>query len=385
MELFSVMLFGTSTSNPLNAAFGWLTKVLYEFFGSYGWAIVFVTIIIRGILIPLNVRSQKAMTKQQALGAQQAEIKRKYPDDKQKQQEELSKLLSANGAKPFGGCLMSFIPIIIIWPIYSIVRAPYLFLTGITAEKLTEIGNFLLGKGIIDENIARMASSNPIPVMTALEKSGTALQEAVSKGLIQMGQLIDMDFLGFDLSITPSWNPSVLFGPEMGTYLPLLLIPFFVVLTNLIQIRLTTVLRPNYKEEKEAKERAKSNPARAEQVPQNSSEGTMKMMNWLMPVISLVFTFTQPSAMGFYWIVGAVLMIAQQVITYYLYTKPLEERKKELKEIKALAFSKGINTAEQIAEEKFGKKEKKKSSDAAPVATEAKKKAGGYSRQKGKK
>ena len=53
---------------------GWLTSLLYEFFGNFGLAIIFLTIIVRGLLVPLNVRSAKAMMKQQALNDKQAEI-----------------------------------------------------------------------------------------------------------------------------------------------------------------------------------------------------------------------------------------------------------------------------------------------------------------------
>ena len=136
MGFFSVILFGSNPSNPLNAAFGWMTRVLYNFFGSYGWAMIFITVILRGILIPLNVRSQKSMVKQQALASQQAEIKRRYPDDKMKQQEEISKLLAANGAKSFGGCLLPLLQLFILLPIYNIVQAPHLFITNISTEKL---------------------------------------------------------------------------------------------------------------------------------------------------------------------------------------------------------------------------------------------------------
>ena len=45
------------------------------------------------------------MMKQQTLSDKQAEIKRKYPDDKQKQTEELQKLFQENGASPLGEAL----------------------------------------------------------------------------------------------------------------------------------------------------------------------------------------------------------------------------------------------------------------------------------------
>ena len=44
-----------SILDPLYTLFGWLTRVLFNFFGNYGLAIIFLTVIIRGALIPLNI------------------------------------------------------------------------------------------------------------------------------------------------------------------------------------------------------------------------------------------------------------------------------------------------------------------------------------------
>ena len=49
---------------PIATLFGWLTSLLYEFFGNFGMAIIFLTIIVRGLTVPLNIRSAKAMMKQ---------------------------------------------------------------------------------------------------------------------------------------------------------------------------------------------------------------------------------------------------------------------------------------------------------------------------------
>ena len=51
--------------------FGWLTRILFGFFGNYGMAIIMLTVIIRAALIPLNVKSQKSMIKMQALSERQ--------------------------------------------------------------------------------------------------------------------------------------------------------------------------------------------------------------------------------------------------------------------------------------------------------------------------
>jgi YidC/Oxa1 family membrane protein insertase len=297
-------------------------------------AVIALTLIVRGLLIPLNVRSQRSMVKQQALSAQQAEIRRMYPDDKQKQNEEISKLFQQNGVSSLGGCFLPFLQIFFIWPVFEVVRAPLRYLSMVSVENIKALGELL--------NIANV-KTNSIPVVTALQNSPELLREAVNKGLIGVSQMVDMHFLGLDLSLTPQWNPTVLFGPEWKIYLPLMILPILVLGTTLIQTRVTNLLKPDRKAEKaakEAKERARVNPARKDQAQESSMQSTMKIMLYLMPLMMLVFTFTLPAAMAFYWIIGNIMGILQQVIIFFLFTKPMEAKKAEMEALKAMAFVK---------------------------------------------
>ena len=390
MDFFPVMFFGGAT-NPLTTFFGMLTRLLYVFFDSYGWAIIFLAIILNGLLIPLNLRSQKSMTKQQAMSSKTAEIKRQYANDKAKQEEEMQKLMKEQGAGGmFGGCILMIIPMFIIIPLFSIVRAPMVHLTEVKTEQMEYIGNMLQEDGTITEAQARNPAGDNIPIIQALENNPDALRKAVDNGWIKTGQMIDMNFLGIDLSITPSVSPDKLFGEERSIYLPLLGMGIFYLITSGAQMWLSTVTRPNYKADKEAKTLAKNNPARAEQVSKNAAAGSSKGMLGFMMLMSLWFTFSQPSAMGVYWIAGNLIRIVQQIITYYMYTKPFELKKAEMAAIKSIAFTKGIKTAEQMALEVNQPKKKNKKSaveDSIVKAEEEndKKKSEGYQRQKRKK
>lgn len=340
------------SDNPLNIFFGWLTRLFYNFFGSYGLAIIALTIVIRGVLIPLNVRAQRSTMKQQALSAQQAEIRRRYPDDKQKQNEEITKLLQENGVSGFGGCLLPFLQLFFIFPIYSIVRAPLRYITEVSSGSLKALGTLLKENGLVSDNIAKMATQNNIPILHSLQNNPDVLREAVSAGYIKMSQIIDLHFWGLDLSLTPQFKPSVLFGPDWKMYVPLLIIPLLVLITTLIQTKVMNLLKPNRqaeKDAKEAKERARTNPARRDQAVENSAETTMKMMVWLMPILSLVMTFTFPAAMAFYWIIGNIIGILQQVIIFYLFTKPLEAKKEEMELMKKMAFAKNAAIEPELA------------------------------------
>ncbi len=342
--------------DPLYALFGWLVRVLYGFFGNYGLAIIALTIIIRGVLIPLNVSSQKSMLKMQALSGKQAELQRKYGDDKEKYQEALMELQKENGAGGLSGCLLPIIQIFLIWPIYRIVSGPLVYLSQISKDSVQQMIDRASASDLVTKTTTLV---NHIGLIQALNNNADFLKTCVDKGLISMSQMIDLHFLGLDLTLVP-WNviKENLLQPQK--YILLLIFPLIVLGINILQMQLTKILKPGYKEEKIAKERAKENPAKAGQVPENQAESTMKMMNWMMPLVMLYTTFILPLAMGLYWIVGGIMAIITQLITYYLFTKPYEQKKAEVELRKEQVFKKkALAAADAGSSNKSGKNKKK--------------------------
>lgn len=313
---------------PLATVFGWLTQLLYEFFGNFGLAIIFLTIIVRGVTMPLNIRSAKSMMKQQTLADKQAAIKRKFPDDKQKQNEEIQKLFTENGVSPLSGCLTPLLTLLLLIPMYYIVREPLHYVTGVSTSNIKEMGTILGIKG---------AASNNIPIITRLTSDGKAMSEMVSKGLIKAQQIPQMKFLGLDLGATPTWRPSAI-KENVALYLPLLIIPVLVLATTILQTVITNATKPDAKKKKEEKERAKNNPAF--NAPEEPAAKTAQTMMIIMPAIMVISTFMLPAAFGFYWIVGNLMSILQQVLTYFMFSKPYEEKKRELMQQKKMAFKK---------------------------------------------
>ncbi|MBR1796396.1 MAG: membrane protein insertase YidC [Clostridiales bacterium] len=336
--------------------FGWLMRILFGFFGNYGIAIIMLTVIIRAALIPLNIKSQKSMIKMQALSGKTAELQRKYGDDKQKYQEEVMKLQQENGAMGFSGCILPFIQLFLIWPIYRIVSGPLIYLSKVSTDNVQAMIDLANSEGLIASK--RLTAQLHIPLIEILNNNSEFLSKCISKGYIAMGQLLDLHFLGMDLTKTPAWNPITIIS-DPKTYLPLLLFPILVIATNVISMRMSTMLRPGYKEQKEAKEREKKNPARAGQAStaNDQAEMTTKMMTWMMPFLMLWTTFTLPAAMGLYWVVGGIMGIITQLLTYFLFTKPYELKKQEMEQKKADAFKK--NSSEKKDENRKKNKKKK--------------------------
>lgn len=80
---------------------------------AYGTTIVLVTLIIRVILLPLNIKQTKSTIQMSAVQPLTKKIQDKYKSDPKKSQEEVMKLYKEKGVSPFGGCL----PLIVQYPI----------------------------------------------------------------------------------------------------------------------------------------------------------------------------------------------------------------------------------------------------------------------------
>ena len=358
-----------SILDPLYTLFGWLTRVLYDFFGNYGLAIIFLTVIIRGALIPLNIRSQKSMLKMQALSGKQAELQRQYGDDKEGYQEAFMKLQKENGAGGLSGCLLPFLQLFFIWPIYRIVSGPLIYLSQVSKENITamiDLGSRMGEGGILAKGITPEIH---IGLINALNENAQFLNECVGKGLIKIEQLVDLHFLGLDLSVTPAWNPVVI-ARDPKTYVPMLIIPVLVVAINIVVMQMSKMLKPGWKEEEEAKKRAKVNKAMEGQNSKGGAEdysqNMMKIMNWTMPILMLWTTFAMPAAMGIYWIISGLMTIVTNIIVYFMFTKPYEVKKAEIEAKKDAVFKKsgkaqlaGVNAdVDAKSSKKNGKKNK---------------------------
>jgi YidC/Oxa1 family membrane protein insertase len=110
-------------ANVIQDAFSPLIKVFEEIMvfihnhlvgGSWGLAIVGLTVLIRGILVPLTYRQLKSMQEMQRLAPQMQEIKERYKDDKQRQQQELMKFYQENKINPLASCL----PLLLQLPVF---------------------------------------------------------------------------------------------------------------------------------------------------------------------------------------------------------------------------------------------------------------------------
>lgn len=92
----------------------YLLQFFYKLIHNYGIAIILLTIFVKLLLHPINVKSLKSMKAMQQLQPKLKELQKKYKDDKQRLNQETMQLFKAHKANPMGGCL----PMLAQFPIY---------------------------------------------------------------------------------------------------------------------------------------------------------------------------------------------------------------------------------------------------------------------------
>lgn len=95
---------------------------LYIILGSFGLAVLILTVIIRLILCPLNNKSLKSQKEIQEIQPLVKEIQTKYKTDTQKQAEELLRLYREKGFNPFAGFWYILLQIPIVIAIYQVIK-----------------------------------------------------------------------------------------------------------------------------------------------------------------------------------------------------------------------------------------------------------------------
>lgn len=290
--------------------FAWLVRLFYNLTSSYGMAIILFTLVVKLILLPFQMKSKRSMIRMNRLSGKMQEIQKKYANNQAKMNEEIQKLYEEEGVSPMSGCLWSFLPLPILLALYSIMRQP--------------ITHFmLLSESVVQDLVAKVTTAGVDMSSIVQMKDGAAV---VSNGVTQLqpyGQInllkaiteyapdaasgidgwinLDYNFLGLDLSATPStaFSNFSLTWPIIG----LILIPILAGGFQLLMTRITMKQQPQQ---------------------EGPGAGSTKMMMYMMPLMSVYIAFIMPAALGIYWIAQSVFSAVQEFVLGKFYTKKME-------------------------------------------------------------
>ncbi len=283
---------------------GFIIEKIYELVNNYGWAIIIFTIIIKMVVLPLTIKSQKAMKKQQKIQPVIMELQEKYKNDQEKLQTEMMKIYRENDISMTGGCLPMLIQMPILIGLYQVIQKPLSYLMHVDFNAADAINKVLdLQKRIMEAgvNIGNLKSAT-------MENLANTSQIQLAKWSETLNGasdpwVINFNFLGMDLSNAPLIAvQSILHGDfsDMSTVL-LILIPIVAIASTWFVSKQSQMMS-QAKNDKEEKKKQQDDPAAQ----------MNKSMMMMMPIMTGFFTFTLPSGLGIYWIISNVMQIIQQ-------------------------------------------------------------------------
>ena len=297
-------------------------------------SIVIITIIIYMCLLPLTIKQQKFSKLSQKMQPEMQAIQAKYKNKKDQasmmaMQEETQLLYQKYGISPMGSCVQMLIQMPILFALYRVFYNIPAYLSGVKGSFTGLVDSIQQTSGYQDTLVSLMEKYNVV-TSSGLNASNVASKLADASGDNLSNYIIDIlyklpskgwdalldgkffdgiqsvvekthdallhfnYFLGLNISDTPWYIIKSNFTDKPDKWLLFvilaLLIPVLSYLTQMINIKLM--------------------PQATNGNDQMASQ--MKMMNLMMPLMSLFFCFTVPVGLGIYWICSALVRGIQQ-------------------------------------------------------------------------
>ena len=219
--------------------FGYVLKLLYTIVGNYGWAIILFSIIVKVIMIPISIKQQKSLKKNQKIQDEMKQIQFKYKNDPEKLNQETMALYKREGMSPFSGCLSGILQIILLFSVFLLVRQPLTYMVKMNSDVINNM------VAVVKENEEQVQEAykeiSVIKYVKNLEnKVSVSKDKSFDMKKFAEEANLNMDFFGIDLSQVPKDN---------FTDIKTLIIPILYVISSFISIRISSSMTKKNKEE----------------------------------------------------------------------------------------------------------------------------------------
>lgn len=292
----------------LGTALGWIMSLIYDLIHNYGLSIIVFTFFTKLLLFPLSLLTQKNSINMVRLMPEENALKIKYIDDKDKLADERLALYKRYKYHPILGTVPLLIQIPLVLGLVYVIYRPLSFVLQIDGSIIDSMKDWLINvvqSTKTEDNIYQVEIINKIKDGILPEGSSFASAIADIKAL-------DMHFLGFDLSRSPSIK-------SMDKYI---LVP---ILSGISAWLLCVVQN-------------KIN------ILQMAAGNANKITTTIfMVAFSTYFAFLVPAGVGLYWIFGNIFAIPSMMLTNlcmppkkyidYEYLKKMQQQRIEKEKI----------------------------------------------------
>ena len=286
-----------------------------------GLCIILFTILIYVLMLPMTIKQQKFSKLSAQMNPELQKIQKKYKGKQDqvsmmKMNEETREVYAKYGVSPTGSCLPLLIQFPILFALYRVIWNVPAYVAGVK-EAMMGLVNAIMGVSGAQELLTDMATKNQInfdklgfnaeSIVDTLYKlkpaDWTTLAEkfpSLTDNITSTQAHLDKMNYFFGLNISDSPLNVLTSALESKSWLLVIGALAIPILSGVTQW-LNTKLMPQ--------------PESQGNDQNNTMASSMKMMNNVMPIMSVVFCFTLPAGLGIYWIASAVVRSIVQVIT----------------------------------------------------------------------
>lgn len=280
--------------------FGYVLNFIYDFVNNYGIAIILFSILIKIIMLPLSIKQQKTLKKNEKLQEQIKIIQIKHKGNQERINQEMIELYRKEKMNPFSGCFSIIIQMILLFAMFYLVRSPLTYMKKVDNQVIENQKNEMiqeLGDNAVSETYPEMSIINYVK----------------EKNMKDSELYINMDFLGLDLNKVPQEN---------FNDVKVFIIPALYVVSSFISIKISTSTgkkKNKFKELTDGKEKE-------EEIDSLEMAQQMnKNMSWLMPILAVSVSLLAPLGLALYWLINNIMMIFERLILNIIFSKEEEK------------------------------------------------------------
>ncbi|MCQ2434803.1 MAG: YidC/Oxa1 family membrane protein insertase [Oscillospiraceae bacterium] len=296
--------------NLIAIPLGWIMRLIYSVVKSYGMSILIFTLLVKACTIPSTYKQQVAAARRGLLSPKLAKIRKSYANNPQKMQEEQQKLYTQEGINMSQGCLGSILTLVVLMGVFQVVIRPLTYILQLKDDiaPATELlKTWLDSKNITEQYL----TARPELIIIKYAKSNPEIFSTMPEFVKKVAGFQNT-FLGFDLGGQPTLKP------EGGWTIGAILLASLPILCFIAQIAMTIVSQRHMK---------KQDPESAQTM------GSMNLMLYLMPLMSIWIGFKAPAGLNFYWLLNSVSSLLL-TLGIYKYLNPervlvINEKEKE--------------------------------------------------------
>ena len=290
--------------------FVWVLMLFYELFDNYGLALILFAVLVKVILFPLSIKAKRSMIQMNMLNGQMQKLQKMYGNNRDKYNLEVQKLYEREKVNPMGGCLWSMLPVLILFPLYAIIRQPLTYLMNLTPDVIAEVAQVVnwsteaVAQGWIREAADFVNTGyNQLYLASLITPDNISAVQAVAEG----ARVINFNFLGLNLAQMPQWQFwtwDVVDWAHIGLFLMPIVSAGSGLLFSLIMMKTN---------------------AATKQSQNAAANSTNKTMLIISPLMSLWIGFAMPAGLSVYWISQNVLSMLQEFLAGKILKKDYEK------------------------------------------------------------